>query len=341
MAVTTGYLPHIWAKAWVIACWLVANFLQASFQTSLHQGRACELKPLFALLARSRYGQGAGTVKTLGQLAKGTMQRLAVIAAKSLPLPVGADIIEKLSKDMVTVVPIGEQSILFYTPTPLLRSRAASTLSKEIDMVRWIDTFEANSVFWDVGANVGTYSLYASIKRDVSVLAFEPSASNYHVLTKNIVINNLQRRANAYCLAFSGATELATMNLGSVELGSAINHFGKIGEMSPYWTGQGDVATHGMLGFTIDDFVERFRPPFPAYLKIDVDGLESRILEGAIGLLSDRRLRSVMVELSIVHAEERENTVARMNECDFRLVGEGESQWSGHEAAANHLFERS
>ena len=239
-------------------------------------------------------------MKDLLHLANGATRRLALMVARSLPLPVATDLIEKLSEEMITEVSVGEQALFFYTPTSLLRARAAATLSKEADMIRWIDAFEGNSVFWDVGANVGTYTLYASVKRGASVLAFEPSSSNYHVLTKNIVINSLRGRATAYCLAFADATVLAAINLGSAELGSALNQFGEVGEKSPYCLGHGGAAWHGMVGFTIDDFVEQFNPPFPSYLKIDVDGLEPAILAGALKTLGDSRLHSVMVELSVV-----------------------------------------
>jgi hypothetical protein len=34
-----------------------------------------------------------------------------------------------------------------------------------------------------------------------------------------------------------------------------------------------------MIGFTIDAFIETFFPDFPNYIKIDVDGLEDKILK--------------------------------------------------------------
>ena len=53
----------------------------------------------------------------------------------------------------------------------------------------------------------------------------------------------------------------------------------------------------GMIGYSIDDFVERFAPTLPNHLKIDVDGIEPLILEGASNLLGDETLQSLQIEL--------------------------------------------
>src|SRR6516225_6093965 len=94
-------------------------------------------------------------------------------------------VLERLSASMVTRVEVPQGNLSFVTPTPLLQARAGSVLSKEPDTIRWIDSFEPNDVFWDIGANVGVFSLYAA-RRKVRVLAFEPSAGNYMILCRNV-----------------------------------------------------------------------------------------------------------------------------------------------------------
>ena len=169
----------------------------------------------------------------------------------------------------------------FITPTPLLQVRASSALSKEPDTIEWIERFEPSDVFWDVGANVGVFSLYAAMRRGVRVLAFEPSADNYMVLCKNIDINALGDRIIAYCVALAGNTELGLLNLASRDMGAALHQFGRQGETSRYCNGGRDTFAQGMLGYTIDDLIRQFQPPFPTRLKLDVDGLEWQILQGA------------------------------------------------------------
>jgi FkbM family methyltransferase len=229
-----------------------------------------------------------------------------------------AEVLENLTERMITVAPIPGGSIRFYTPSTLLLSRAESVLTKEADMIRWIDGFPEGAVFWDIGANIGVFSLYAGLRRGVTVLSFEPSAANFHVLSRNIQINDLSERLTAYCVAFSGTTELGLLNLASPAMGSALSQFGQKGEISRYHEGANG-SVHGMIGFSIDDFIRQFRPPFPNYLKIDVDGLEWPILQGAQRTLADARLRNAMIELSISNNEEREEAIDFLAQCGLRL----------------------
>jgi hypothetical protein len=75
-------------------------------------------------------------------------------------------------------------------------------------------------------------------------------------------------------------------------------------------------------------------------LKIDVDGIEWEILQGAKKTLNDPRLRSIMIELSISDQAENDRTSAWLSEAGFLLASRGEKQESGGHAGANHLFVR-
>jgi hypothetical protein len=110
--------------------------------------------------------------------------------------------------------------------------------------------------------------------------------------------------------------------------------------MSQYWEGQKGSATHGMIGFTVDDFIAQFDPPFPSYVKLDVDGLELQILEGARMTLRDPRLQSILVELSVSRDREHRDALSFLDEVGFRFVSRGATQETQTESAANHLFQR-
>jgi FkbM family methyltransferase len=276
----------------------------------------------------------------LKRLISRAAQQIASLPMKAIGPHLRTDILDHLTEEASSVVKIPGNQIRFCTPSPLLLARASSVLSKEADTIHWIDGFEKRTVFWDVGANVGVYTLYAAIQKRVSVLAFEPSAANFHVLSRNIHLNELGDLATAYCIAFSNRSELGMLNMASASMGAAISQFGRSGEMSRYWEGQTPTASHGMIGFTIDSFVAQFNPPFPNYLKLDVDGLEPRILEGARVTLRDTRLRSLLVELSISRESECHNALLLLEEAGFRFVSRGATQGTQTESAANHLFQR-
>src|SRR5262249_13436410 len=112
--------------------------------------------------------------------------------------------LERLTASMVSEVDVPEGTLHFMTPTPLLQARAESMLTKEPDTIQWINSFESSDVFWDVGANVGVFSLYAARRHGMHVLAFEPSADNYMVLCKNVEMNLLEGCIVPYCIALAG-----------------------------------------------------------------------------------------------------------------------------------------
>ena len=79
-------------------------------------------------------------------------------------------------------------------PTNLINYRIKTFHSKEPETLDWIDKFDNNSIFWDIGANIGLYSCYASLKKDCNVFSFEPSVFNLEILSRNIFINNLEKK---------------------------------------------------------------------------------------------------------------------------------------------------
>jgi FkbM family methyltransferase len=276
----------------------------------------------------------------LRTLVRGGLRRAASLPLRLIDPALRAEALDRFGRDATATLTLdGGDVITFFAPSPLLRSRAENALAKEPDMIRWLDALPDGAVLWDIGANVGVFSLYAAVRRRCRVLAFEPSAANYYALTRNIQLNALAGRIDSYCVALSGATELGTLNLDSPDLGAAMSQFSASGEASRYSSGEGNV-THGMIGFTIDDFVARFAPAFPTHLKIDVDGLEWGILQGAGTTLRDRRLCAVMVELSVTQPLERDRAVDYLAQAGLECLSHGASQGAGGEAAANYLFTR-
>ena len=74
----------------------------------------------------------------------------------------------------------------FSSPNNLSRWRIKTFSKKEPETLDWINNFRSNSVFWDIGANIGIYSCYAAKKKSCKVYAFEPSVFNLDLLAKNI-----------------------------------------------------------------------------------------------------------------------------------------------------------
>jgi FkbM family methyltransferase len=204
----------------------------------------------------------------------------------------------RLSEQFVPII-ISKTSvgdIRFYGMGRVTDYRARTLLTKEPETIEWIDSFNGSDILWDIGANIGIYSLYAAM-RGISVLAFEPFPANYYLLSKNIEINGMSEKIAAYCLALNDKTKLDSLYVRKTEPGSAGSNFGK----APCAGGQPLKVSfkQAMMGVSIDDFIKQFNPKFPNHIKIDVDGIEHDIIEGAKKTLLDKRLKSVLVELNI------------------------------------------
>ncbi|MFC1760448.1 FkbM family methyltransferase [Planctomycetota bacterium] len=181
--------------------------------------------------------------------------------------------------------------------------RAQGLLESEPETIRWIDSFEEDTVFYDVGANVGTYSLYAgTVKKNVKVYSFEPFSANYFLLNKNIELNQLNKSVTGFPIAIAGESKIDLLHMKTTDIGTAEKQFGTNDD---YLGGTFDsVFEQGMVGCSITDLVNRHEFKFPNYIKIDVDGLEEEIVVGSKDVFTDKRLKSVLIELSMKRKEE-------------------------------------
>lgn len=176
----------------------------------------------------------------------------------------------------------------------------------EPETVAWIETLPKDAILWDIGANVGVYTIFAA-KRGVRVLAFEPAISTMAVLMANIERNRVEHLAAAYPVALAAETKLGSlyMQRGHTEAGHSIHSF------ETRETVEGAIADPFLqpaLGFSADDFIAQFGAPAPTHIKLDVDGIEPAILRGAQRTLR-ASVREVMVE---TYAEAAHDPIRRL-----------------------------
>lgn len=204
----------------------------------------------------------------------------------------------------------------------------------EPDTLQWIESMSNGDCYWDVGANVGTYALYAAVGSDIRVLAFEPAASSYAVLNQNIELNGLTDRIQAYCIAFSNETRLDALNMAHTGAGTSMHGFAT--ELDQFGRVIDTKFQQGAVGFCIDDFVRVFSPPPPTHVKIDVDGAELEILRGGRDTFSGPSVRSMLVEIEGDRASPRNRKImALMIELGFV------SSAGAAESPRNVVFHRS
>ena len=116
--------------------------------------------------------------------------------------------------------------LIFAAPNALSKWRYDSFSSKEPETLERIDTMSLGSVLWDIGANVGLYSIYATKKLKCRVWAFEPSVFNLELLTRNIYLNDLSNNFYIIPFALSDKLRSSLMKMTSTEWG-ALSTFGE------------------------------------------------------------------------------------------------------------------
>jgi FkbM family methyltransferase len=241
--------------------------------------------------------------------------------------------------DPVHEVRVGDALLRLHCPNGLTLDRARTFFEKEPETLEWIDGFKPGETLFDVGANVGLYSLYAAA-RGARVFAFEPESQNYALLNRNIFLSAQTERVTALNVALSDRDSLGRISLPRFMPGAALNNFGD----SLDWKRErySPAFTQGVVAFALDSFLERFPQAFPDHLKIDVDGAEILIVDGARRTLRDPRLKTLLVEINEELPEDLA-IVERAKEAGFRVRHKKHSELierSEFKRLYNYVFER-
>jgi|TARA_B100000214_G_scaffold275130_1_gene205210 FkbM family methyltransferase len=197
-----------------------------------------------------------------------------------------------------------------------IKNRMDRMLSKEPETIQWINTFEKDSVFFDIGANIGIYTLYSAIQKQNSVYAFEPHSASYKNLLDSINLNNLQN-CNAYCIAISDKVGLSTINVKNMHEGVANNI---VGEKGDYY--------HGCTQFSLNFLIAQKILPQPNYIKIDVDGYEDKVIEGAMDVF--KNTKSILLEID----NKNKNYINMIEALGFKI----QSKHKRNEDEFNYIF---
>ncbi|GAB4137832.1 MAG: FkbM family methyltransferase [Planctomycetaceae bacterium] len=241
----------------------------------------------------------------------------------------------------IVTVPYSGGEAIFYTPNRKAVWRARTLDSKEPETVAWMNSFEPGEVLVDVGANVGMYSIWSALTRSVRVFAFEPESQNYALLNRNIFLNKLSNSVFAYCVALSDEIKFDKLHLSAVEMAGSCHSFGE--EVDFNLRPVRFQHAQGCFSTTLDRLVaDRVLPP-PHHLKIDVDGLEHKVLSGAEITLQGGTLKSVLVEIN-TNLPQHMAIVGRLEQWGFHYSREDVEKCMVREGpfagVANYVFRR-
>lgn len=161
----------------------------------------------------------------------------------------------------------------------------------------------------DVGANIGNHTLFLAAS-GFRVCAFEPNVALASAIEKSLELNGWGDRVSVYASGLGRSAGMAhfsktiSSNLGAMSLES----------------GEGDIQL-----LALDEL--NFPQP-PALMKIDVEGMELDVLQGAVNLIKNARPLIYIECLDQQHFREIFNW----------LSGAGYVYWDTFNASPTHLF---
>jgi FkbM family methyltransferase len=208
-------------------------------------------------------------------------------------------------------------TIRFAVLNPRLNIWAERFEEIEPELLDLIDDLPVGTTWYDAGASIGLFTLYAAIKRGMRTFAFEPEAQNYATLELNHYLNrgSLAHPVESFNVALGeakGVGHIYTRVYGAGE------HVKILDVSETRDTHEPFSAQHvqSVLKLPLDDLIAEYGLPAPQALKIDVDGSEIPLLAGAERTLDDHTLRTVFIELADATGGNEQATLERRG---FRL----------------------
>ena len=249
---------------------------------------------------------------------------------------------------------INNKKIIFFCPSMRTLNRVESLYYKEPETISWMDNFQPHNskkiVFWDIGANIGLYSVYSAVKfKDIDIISFEPSTSNTRTLSRNISINNLENKISIFPLALSDKENIIShFNETKFSEGSSISNFNSNIDSSGEIVRENQIVNkYNLFGTSIDNLIMNNILKVPNYIKIDVDGIEHLILTGAKNLLKNKNLRELSIEMNPTYIKQyefinnimEENNFKKIISTNFRLLSDKNYKLQPNENV-NEIFKR-
>jgi FkbM family methyltransferase len=137
-------------------------------------------------------------------------------------------------------------------------------------------------VVYDIGANVGFFTVIAArmVGQSGRVVAFEPLVENFDLLQRNAQLNGFTNvTANNFALADRDGTAEFVLSENAT-FGGLANSADRI---------ENQVGKTEVRVFRLDSVVQRDALPLPRIIKMDVEGAEAAVLDGAVETIQKAR----------------------------------------------------
>ena len=150
------------------------------------------------------------------------------------------------------------------------------------DMSYLLNVTTPEDLFIDVGANIGAYSILACKARGAKGHCYEPVPSTFETLKRNLNVNGL-------------GDQVQSMNVGIADKEGTLRFHADLNcENRVLAEGENPANSVDVSVHSLDKLLEGLNPTI---LKVDVEGFEGAVVEGADSVLSNPSLHSIIIEL--------------------------------------------
>lgn len=161
---------------------------------------------------------------------------------------------------------------------------------EQADCANWMKAARYANTIFDVGANVGLYSLLAAaVNPNATIYAFEPTASIQAEFETNLRLNEIETvKIESFAVGATSASGFLHRSVGPTGDNEGTNYV-TAGKLR-------DTDTEVRM-VSLDDFCQQRGIEQIDLLKMDIEGGEFDALVGARGLLARKAIRCLFIEL--------------------------------------------
>lgn len=196
---------------------------------------------------------------------------------------------KKISEDLNFITKnIGhfQEKIIFGKKIYLSNDIILARFKKNLDHVfKWMKILKLrkNCIILDIGANIGINSIcYKKIFKASKIYSFEPIKKTFNALRKNVNKNNLSKSIKTFNFGLSDKKQKASLSIPTKEQGERYKYFLNSGLYSIHGKGKEKIRVNLQ---TLDQFVNKQKMKKVDFIKIDVEGHEFEILQGALNTI--------------------------------------------------------
>lgn len=235
------------------------------------------------------------------------------------------------------IVAIQGTCVRLWVANTISRMRVRTLLFKEPELIDWLDGHCDKPVLWDIGANIGGYSVYFSGKYRKRTVAFEPMFENLLQLSRNIQLNQLENLVTIVPMPLSDNDGTGFFRILNDGIGAADNQFCEAAdiEASTDGTSFGERSPgYSVLGLNGGSALTLLGCG-PSIVKIDVDGTELQVLRGLAPVLKSEDCLSLYIEVAKSDVRSKEAIADVLKGAGFAFSNEFE-----HKATVNQIWDK-